>query len=253
MLPRAVQRPARPICPSRPMSRLSRPRGVRPVPFLYQDITIARTSDSRPTKNTRTLTIRLDVSAFSGSPRSRPRAATETDGVRPACGRTLARSARASSARAEVKCSWLVAGHRPSLASSLWSSVRSEPSPARITAGGARAARAARVVMGGSRRHSRAGTSRARLPARRDPTAIATATPPRRACLPARLPRPHRAATRLRPRRYRRYCDPAAPRPPTARRDPTAPRPHRAAPARPPRRPHCAAPRPPDATATPPR
>ena len=49
---------------------------------------------------------------------------------------------------------------RPCLASSLWSSVRSEPSPARITAGGARAARAARVVTGGSRRHSRAGTSR---------------------------------------------------------------------------------------------
>ena len=38
---------------------------------------------------------------------------------------------------------------RPCLASSLWSSVRSEPSPARITAGGARAARAARVVTGG--------------------------------------------------------------------------------------------------------
>ena len=49
---------------------------------------------------------------------------------------------------------------RPCLASSLWSSVRSEPSPARITAGGARAARAARGVTGGSRRHSRAGTSR---------------------------------------------------------------------------------------------
>ena len=49
---------------------------------------------------------------------------------------------------------------RPCLASSLWSSVRSEPSPARITAGGARAARAARVVTGGSRRRSRVGTSR---------------------------------------------------------------------------------------------
>ena len=49
---------------------------------------------------------------------------------------------------------------RPCLASSLWSSVRSEPSPARITAGGARVARAARVVTGGCRRHSRAGTSR---------------------------------------------------------------------------------------------
>ena len=233
-----------------------------PAPEVYaQSPFCIRTSPSHahPTHaplripGTRTLTIRLAVSAFSDSPRSRPRAATETDGVRPACGRTLARSARASSARAEVKCSWPVAGRRPSLASSLWSSVRSKPSPARITAGGARAARAARVVMGGSRRHSRAGTSRACLPARRDPTAIATATPPRRACLPARLPRPHRAATRLRPRRYRRYRDPAAPRPPTARRDPTAPRPHRAAPARLPRRPHCAAPRPPDATATSPR
>ena len=37
---------------------------------------------------------------------------------------------------------------RSCLASSLWSSVRSEPSPGRITAGGARAARAVRVVTG---------------------------------------------------------------------------------------------------------
>ena len=49
---------------------------------------------------------------------------------------------------------------RPCLVSSLCSSVRSEPSPARTTAGGARAARTARVVTGCSRRHSRAGTSR---------------------------------------------------------------------------------------------